>query len=64
MAWRDKPKVDRYGDIGSWVGLGLSIVVAQVFAADAEFWVRILIFAAGLMLGRVVGKQVAARAGE
>lgn len=63
MGWKDKPKAERFGDIGSWSGLVVAVIVGQVFAADAEFWVRVPIYVVCMLLGRVIGKQIGLRQG-
>lgn len=61
MAWRDKPKSQRFGDIGSIIGIIFAIIVAQAFFQTAEFWLRIIIYVIGLSLGRFIGTQIANR---
>ncbi|KKB83874.1 hypothetical protein VW29_12845 [Devosia limi DSM 17137] len=61
MAWRDKPKADRYGDIGAFVGLLVAVIIAQTFAGGGEFWMRIVIYVLGMMAGRFGGRWIGQR---
>ena len=58
MAWRDRPKHDRYGIIGIFIGMAISAVLVLLFAVESSMMVRYLIMAAGLVAGWGVGRWV------
>lgn len=61
MAWRDRPKTDRYGIIGAFVGMAIAAPIAIIFAFESPTLVRGLIMAAGLLIGWAAGRVIASR---
>ena len=62
MAWRDRPKADRYALIGIFIGMGIAAIVAFQFAFHASTIVRWAIMAAGLLAGWGIGRWLGSRA--
>lgn len=63
MAWRDRPKADRYALVGCFVGMAVAAVAAFVFAYSSSTMVRWAIMAAGLLVGWGIGRFLGTRAG-
>ncbi|MCV0397798.1 MAG: hypothetical protein K5872_09840 [Rhizobiaceae bacterium] len=61
IVWSDRPKADRYGMIGIFVGMAVAAPIAILFAFDAPTIVRYFIMAAGLLIGLVAGRAIGAR---
>lgn len=61
MAWRDRPKKDRFGIVGAFVGMAIAAPIAIVFAFNASSLVRYLIMAAGLLIGWAAGRVIGSR---
>lgn len=61
MAWRDKPKTQRFSDIGAIVGVVIAIIATQFVFNIPEFWMRVALYVVGLTLGRLVGTKIAER---
>lgn len=51
MAWRDRPRAERYAILGSFIGMAIAAVVALQFAFHASTIVRWAIMSAGLLAG-------------
>ena len=62
MAWRDRPRADRFGIIGCFVGMAIAAIVAITFAYSSASIVRYLIMAAGLLIGWGIGRYLGTRA--
>lgn len=62
MAWRDRPKADRYAIIGAFIGMAIAAVVAFTFAFYATTMVRYVIMSTGLLLGWGIGRWLGSRA--
>lgn len=56
MAWADRPKKDRYGIVGAFMGMAVAAAVAIMFAYESSTIVRYVIMAAGLLLGWGIGR--------
>jgi hypothetical protein len=64
MTWRDRPKSDRYGITGAFVGMAIAAVVAFQFAFYANTTMRWAIMSAALVGGWGIGRYIGARTGE
>lgn len=59
--WRERPKADRYGIVGCFIGMAIAAVVAFQSAFHESAFVRWAIMAVGLLVGWGIGRYLGSR---